>query len=84
MYDPTVFDKIRTLVPSNRGELEITDVNNAYIREGAMTYSLLDGWWTDAGTFDSLLRAANLVAQMAAKQQVSAELAAAVDGTGRI
>ena len=84
MYDPTVFDKIRTLVPSNRGELEITDVNNAYIREGAMTYSFLDGWWTDAGTFDSLLRAANLVAQMAAKQQVSAELAAAVEGTGRI
>jgi glucose-1-phosphate thymidylyltransferase len=84
MYDPTVFDKIRTLVPSNRGELEITDVNNAYIREGAMTCSFLDGWWTDAGTFDSLLRAANLVAQMAAKQQVSAELAAAVEGTGRI
>jgi len=84
MYDPTVFDKIRTLVPSNRGELEITDVNNAYIREGAMTFSFLDGWWTDAGTFDSLLRAANLVAQMAAKTQVSAELAAAVEGAGRI
>jgi glucose-1-phosphate thymidylyltransferase len=84
MYDATVFDKIRTLVPSNRGELEITDVNNAYIREGAMTFSFLDGWWTDAGTFDSLLRAANLVAQMAAKKQVSAELAAAVEGAGRI
>jgi glucose-1-phosphate thymidylyltransferase len=83
MYDPTVFDKIRTLVPSNRGELEITDVNNAYIGEGTMTFSLLDGWWTDAGTFDSLLRAANLVAQMAAKKQVSAELAAAVEGAGR-
>ncbi len=76
MYDPTVFDKIRTLVPSNRGELEITDVNNAYIDEGTMSFSFLDGWWTDAGTFDSLLRAANLVAQMAAKKQVSAELAA--------
>jgi glucose-1-phosphate thymidylyltransferase len=63
MYDSTVFDKIKTLVPSNRGELEITDVNNAYIREGAMTFSFLEGWWTDAGTFDSLLRAANLVAQ---------------------
>lgn len=63
MYDPTVFDKIRTLVPSKRGELEITDVNNAYIREGTMTFSRLEGWWTDAGTFDSLLRAANLVAQ---------------------
>jgi glucose-1-phosphate thymidylyltransferase len=62
MYDATVFDKCRTLVPSRRGELEITDVNNAYIREGTMTYSNLDGWWTDAGTFDSLLRATNLVA----------------------
>ena len=80
MYDPTVFDKIRTLVPSNRGELEITDVNNAYIEEGTMSFSFLDGWWTDAGTFDSLLRAANLVAQMAAKKQTSAEPAAAVDG----
>ena len=63
MFDATVFDKIKTLVPSNRGELEITDVNNAYIREGSMTFSFLDGWWTDAGTFDSLLRAANLVAK---------------------
>lgn len=62
MYDATVFDKIRTLVPSRRGELEITDVNNAYIREGSMQFSYLDGWWTDAGTFDSLMRAANLVA----------------------
>jgi glucose-1-phosphate thymidylyltransferase len=62
MFDNTVFDKIRTLVPSGRGELEITDVNNAYIREGTMTFSYLEGWWTDAGTFESLLRAANLVA----------------------
>jgi len=62
MYDPTVFDKIKTLVPSRRGELEITDVNNAYICEGTMTFSYLEGWWTDAGTFESLLRAANLVA----------------------
>ena len=68
MYDATVFDKIHTLVPSQRGELEITDVNNAYIREGTMTFSYLDGWWTDAGTFDSLLRAANLVAQSAANE----------------
>src|SRR5215472_14910426 len=65
MYDATVFDKIRTLVPSRRGELEITDVNNAYIREGTMSFSYLNGWWTDAGTFDSLLRAGNLVAQSA-------------------
>jgi glucose-1-phosphate thymidylyltransferase len=83
MYDPTVFEKIRTLVPSNRGELEITDVNNAYIGEGSMSFSFLDGWWTDAGTFDSLLRAANLVAQIAAKKQVSAELAASVERAGR-
>jgi len=62
MYDATVFQKIQTLVPSGRGELEITDVNNAYIGEGSMTFSFLDGWWTDAGTFESLLRAANLVA----------------------
>jgi len=68
MYDPSVFDKIKTLVPSGRGELEITDVNNAYIREGSMTFSFLEGWWTDAGTFESLLRAGNLVAQSAARK----------------
>jgi glucose-1-phosphate thymidylyltransferase len=62
LYDATVFDKCRELKPSHRGELEITDVNNDYIREGTMTFAMLDGWWTDAGTFDSLLRAANLVA----------------------
>ncbi len=70
MFDATVFDKIRTLVPSGRGELEITDVNNAYIAERTMTFSFLDGWWTDAGTFDSLLRAGNLVAQ--SRQQAAA------------
>ncbi len=63
LYDETVWDKVRTLKPSARGELEITDVNNAYIQEGSMTYAFLDGWWTDAGTFESLLRATNLVAQ---------------------
>jgi glucose-1-phosphate thymidylyltransferase len=77
MYDDTVFDKIRTLVPSQRGELEITDVNNAYIAEGTMTFSYLEGWWTDAGTFDSLLRAGNLVARTRPKQ---AETAAAEAG----
>ena len=82
LYDASVFDKIKTLVPSNRGELEITDVNNAYIREGNMTFSFLDGWWTDAGTFDSLLRAANLVAQSRAKEEIPADaLAGAVEGT---
>ncbi|MBL8178228.1 MAG: NTP transferase domain-containing protein [Bryobacterales bacterium] len=63
MYDGSVFEKIKKLVPSGRGELEITDVNNAFIREGTLTYSFLDGWWTDAGTFDSLRRATNLVAE---------------------
>lgn len=63
MYDQQVFEFIETLEPSARGELEITDVNNLYIRQGTMTWSVLDGWWTDAGTFDSLLRASNLVAE---------------------
>lgn len=61
MYDSWVFEIINSLEPSGRGELEITDVNNAYIKEGRMTYEVLDGWWTDAGTFDSLHRASNLV-----------------------
>jgi glucose-1-phosphate thymidylyltransferase len=78
MYDATVFDKIRTCKPSRRNELEITDVNNAYVREGTMTWSLLDGWWTDAGTFDSLLRAANLVAQTRQQTPESMDRAAAV------
>jgi glucose-1-phosphate thymidylyltransferase len=63
MYDGTVFDIIKTLRPSDRGELEITDVNNAYIQRGAMTYDILNGWWTDAGTFPSLVRANKLVAK---------------------
>jgi len=63
LYDSRVFDFISTLSPSQRGELEITDVNNLYLEQGAMTWSVLDGWWSDAGTFESLLRASNLVAQ---------------------
>lgn len=66
MYDSKVFDIIRTLKPSERGELEITDVNNAYIKEGTMTYEMVEGWWTDAGTFQSLLRANILVSQTGA------------------
>jgi glucose-1-phosphate thymidylyltransferase len=62
MYDETIFHKVARLVPSSRGELEITDVNNAYIREGSLRYDFLEGWWTDAGTFESLRRATNLVA----------------------
>jgi len=68
MYDQQVFDVIRPLKPSGRGELEITDVNNAYIQKGEMTYDILGGWWTDAGTFESLLRANQLVAQSGGKQ----------------
>jgi glucose-1-phosphate thymidylyltransferase len=67
-YDTSVFGKIRRLKPSGRGELEITDINNMYLEEGTLTYSLLDGWWTDAGTFDSLLRASNLVAKTGANK----------------
>ena len=63
LYDSQVFDVIHDLKPSGRGELEITDVNNAYIEMKTMTYGMLDGWWTDAGTFESLLRASRLVAE---------------------
>lgn len=62
-YDKQVWEAVRTLKPSGRGELEITDVNNFYISQGTMTYEILSGDWTDAGTFDSLLRANNLVAK---------------------
>ena len=66
-YDASVFEKANRLKPSSRGELEITDVNNAYLQEGTLTYSLLEGWWTDAGTFESLRLATNLVAESSAK-----------------
>jgi glucose-1-phosphate thymidylyltransferase len=69
MYDRRVFDIIKTLVPSQRNELEITDVNNAYIEWGDLTWDVLDGWWTDAGTFESLLKASNLVAELRAKNR---------------
>ena len=69
LYDARVFDIIRTLKPSGRGELEITDVNNAYIERGEMTWDELDGWWSDAGTFESLLNASNLVAQTGANNR---------------
>jgi len=68
MYDSNVYDIIRTLEPSGRGELEITDVNNAYIDRNEMTWEELDGWWTDAGTFESLLRASNMVAETGANK----------------
>ena len=64
LYDAAVFDIIDMLRPSNRNELEITDVNNAYIRAGTCTYAMLRGWWTDAGTFPSLRRAGELAADV--------------------
>jgi glucose-1-phosphate thymidylyltransferase len=63
MYDNTVYDIIQTLKPSARGELEITDVNNAFLRAGRLSADIIDGWWTDAGTFPSLYRATRLVAE---------------------
>ncbi len=68
MYDERVFEVIDTLEPSDRGELEITDVNNWYIRDGSMTFEVLDGWWTDAGTIESLHRASTLVADTGANK----------------
>ncbi|MDA2928001.1 sugar phosphate nucleotidyltransferase [Acidobacteria bacterium AH-259-G07] len=72
MFDHRVFDIIRTLEPSDRNELEITDVNNRYIEWGEMSYDILEGWWTDAGTIESLLRASNLVAQRQKKKRQTA------------
>jgi len=63
MYDAAVFDICAHLDPSDRGELEITDVNNEYIRRGTMTYEVLDGWWVDCGSFEALLRSNLLVAR---------------------
>jgi glucose-1-phosphate thymidylyltransferase len=65
-YDASVFDIIKTLKPSGRGELEITDVNNAYIEAGELTWDVLNGWWTDAGTIESLFQANRLVAETGA------------------
>lgn len=68
LYDTRVFDFIRGLTRSPRGELEITDVNNKYITAGEMEFEYLNGWWTDAGTFPSLHRATNLVSQFGANK----------------
>jgi glucose-1-phosphate thymidylyltransferase len=78
LYDATVFQKIQRLKPSGRGELEITDVNNFYVQENALTYEVLDGWWTDAGTFESLLRASNLVAKTSANKMAKENCVAGV------
>jgi glucose-1-phosphate thymidylyltransferase len=68
MYDAQVFDVIRTLKPSGRGELEITDVNNWYLQQGELGFEILRGWWTDAGTFEALHRAGNLVTKTGANK----------------
>ena len=68
LYDAMVFDMIKSLKPSQRGELEITDVNNRYIEKGTMTWDILEGWWTDAGTFESLLVANDWVSQTGANK----------------
>lgn len=81
MYDANVYDIIRTLKPSGRGELEITDVNNAYIERNEMSWEELSGWWTDAGTFESLLHASNLVAETGANKLDSER---AADASGNV
>ena len=68
MYDARVFEIIKTLKPSLRGELEITDVNNSYAESGELAFEVLEGWWTDAGTVESLFRAAAMVARTGANQ----------------
>jgi glucose-1-phosphate thymidylyltransferase len=60
IYDNDVFEVIKTLKPSGRGELEITDVNNYYVKNGTLSYSMLRGYWSDAGTFESLFHASEL------------------------
>lgn len=70
MYDNRVFDFIRNLSPSRRGELEVTDLNNFYVKEGTLICRILDGWWVDAGTsFDELLKANMIVAEELKKEQ---------------
>jgi len=64
IYDNSVFDKIRNLKPSKRGELEITDVNNAYLKEESLDFRILTGFWTDAGTVESLYKASSLVREI--------------------
>jgi glucose-1-phosphate thymidylyltransferase len=84
-YDNTVFAKIRQLKPSARGELEITDINNMYLAEGTLSHSILQGWWTDAGTFESLRHATNLVAETGANklpEATSAEQSRATEVQG--
>jgi len=73
LYDAGVFEVIKTLKPSGRGELEITDVNNAYVQRNAMEFSVLPGFWSDAGTFESLLRASLMVKNNGFRQDFTGE-----------
>jgi glucose-1-phosphate thymidylyltransferase len=73
IYDSTVFDVIKTLRPSGRGELEITDVNNHYVRNGTLSFSVLRGFWSDAGTFESLLKASQMVKEISAGKDMLPE-----------
>jgi len=73
MYDGQVFDIIKTLKPSDRGELEITDVNNAYLRRGGLAYDVLEGWWTDAGLPETLFRATCLVRERELRRSGASE-----------
>jgi glucose-1-phosphate thymidylyltransferase len=82
-YDETVFERIASLKPSARGELEITDINNMYLEQGTLTFSFLEGWWTDAGTFESLRRATNLVAETGANRMPSQSVMARRTGNAR-
>ena len=72
-YDSTVFQRISKLLPSQRGELEISELNNNYLTDGKLSYSILDGWWTDAGTFESLRLATDLVADTVRKEAAKKE-----------
>jgi len=78
-YDGTVFDRVRTLKPSGRGEFEITDVNNSYLRDGQLSYDTIEGGWTDAGTFESLWRATKMVREKALLAEEQALAAARLD-----
>lgn len=74
-YDGTVFDRIRQLKPSARNEYEITDINNSYIADGTLHHSIMQGWWTDAGTFESLWHASNMVREKALREAPSLAVA---------
>lgn len=82
-FDQDVFDLCQTLEPSKRGELEITDVNNAYLKRGDLTHDVLEGWWTDAGTFESLYRANRLVREGGANKADLSQVTTASNGSTR-